>query len=200
MPIEIEAKYSLTGPHALLRRLARAAAQRVGLIHEINTYFDSPDADLKREDRGLRVRIERIDGQAPRSVITHKGPRTLGPLKSREEDEVVVDSADDAIRMLRALGYQPILTFEKRRTRYRLGGCNVEVDELPLLGWFVEIEGPTEQAVLAVRDELELTDASVIRASYIAMLQAHAAEHRLTDAIIPLEVAAADPAELPAAG
>jgi len=200
MPVEIEAKYRLPVPHALLRRLAQAHAQRVGLIHEINTYLDSPDADLKREDRGLRIRVERIDDQPPRTVITHKGPRAHGPLKSREEDECDVHSADDALNLFRALGYHPILTFEKRRTRYTLGGCRVEVDELPLIGWFVEIEGPSEKAVLAVRDQLELDDASHLRASYIAMLQAHAAEHRLTDAIIRLDPPDPDLAQLPAAG
>ena len=199
MGIEIEAKFRLTDPATLVARLQARDAKRVALINEINTYLDTADHDLKSADRGLRVRIERGDGQPERVVITHKGPRRSGPLKCRQEDECVVETAESAMATLRALGYRPVLTFEKRRTRYLLDGCRVEVDELPLLGWFVEIEGPTTAAVQAVRADLGLDDASVLRTSYIAMLQAYAAEHRLTDRVVRLDPIDDDLA-LPAAG
>jgi adenylate cyclase class IV len=48
----------------------------------------------------------------------------------------------------------------------------VELDELPHLGCFVEIEGPDEQSVLAVRDRLGLAGPGITK-SYLAMLDAH---------------------------
>ncbi|MEM0913450.1 MAG: class IV adenylate cyclase [Planctomycetota bacterium] len=200
MPVEIEAKFRLSSPHALHRRLTQASARRVAVIREVNTYFDTPDRDLKRADRGLRVRVEEVESQGTRVVITHKGPRVHGRLKSRQEDECVVASAEEALAMLQALGYRPIMTFDKRRTRFALGGCRVELDELPLLGWFVEIEGPSDKAVLAVRDTLKLESSEILRASYIAMLQAYAAEHGLADSILRLPEPEITLDALPAAG
>ena len=69
-----------------------------------------------------------------------------------------------------------MLTFEKRRTRYLLDGCRVEIDTLPHLGMYVEIEGATEEDVLAVRDKIGMADVPLIRASYIAMLLTHLRE------------------------
>ena len=43
---------------------------------------------------------------------------------------------------------------------WKLGGCTVELDELPHLGTFVEIEGPSEAAILKVRDQLQLDRAA----------------------------------------
>lgn len=200
MPVEIEAKFRLTSPHALKRRLAQASGRRVAEIREVNTYFDTPDQDLKRADRGLRVRIEDIAGRDSRVLITHKGPRAHGLLKSRQEDECEVGSAEQALSMLQALGYRPIMTFEKRRTRYTLGSCRVELDELPLLGWFVEIEGPSDGEVIAALDTLKLDGSEMLRASYIALLQAYAAEHRLAETILRLPESAPALDALPAAG
>ncbi|MEM6756230.1 MAG: class IV adenylate cyclase [Planctomycetota bacterium] len=200
MPIEIEAKFRLTSPHALTRRLNQASARRVALIREVNTYFDTASQDLKRADRGLRVRIEDVEGRGSRVVITHKGPRVHGPLKSRQEDECEVGTAEDALSMLQALGYRPIMTFEKRRTRYTLGSCRIELDELPLLGWFAEIEGPTDDEVIAARDALKLDGNEMLRASYIALLQAYASEHGLAETILRLPEPGPALEALPAAG
>ena len=77
------------------------------------------------------------------------------------------------IRLLGELGYRHVLTFEKRRTRYTLDGCRIELDDLPVIGGFVEIEGPSDELVLAARDKLGLGEAPLIKSSYIAMLKTH---------------------------
>jgi hypothetical protein len=46
----------------------------------------------------------------------------------------------------------------------------VEIDELPRLGFFIEIEGPTEEAVLQARQALGLSESPLIKAAYSAML------------------------------
>jgi predicted adenylyl cyclase CyaB len=108
--------------------------------------------------------------------MTFKGPRQHGPLKSREEKEVGVDNAKAATVMLEALGYHHILSFEKKRESWRLADCLVELDELPHLGLFVEIEGPKEDAVMKVRESLQLADEPIIKASYVALLMTHLQE------------------------
>ena len=46
----------------------------------------------------------------------------------------------------------------------------VELDELPRLGRFVEVEGPDEATVMRVRADLGLAGLPLIKAGYIALL------------------------------
>ena len=173
MSLEIEAKMKVESFDAVRDRLRDAGAEPRGTVTETNTFFDTPDRSLLAEDRGLRLRRRVGEDGAEAFIVTHKGPRTHGRLKNREEVELTVDSGPDAVALIEALGFDRVLSFEKRRTSFALDGCSVELDELPHLGTYVEIEGPGEDAVLAVRDKLGLGDAPLIKASYIALLSSH---------------------------
>ncbi|MEM9416590.1 MAG: class IV adenylate cyclase [Planctomycetota bacterium] len=177
MPIEIEAKMRLDDRDALVARLRAAGATHAADLAEVNTFYDHPDGSFARSDRALRLRTETSSPGTPeastRVILAHKGPRAPGPLKSREEYELVVADAQDADGLLRALGFRPSFTFEKRRTRYKLDGCLIDLDELPRLGHFVEIEGPSEAQVFAARDKLGLADTPLVVASYIGLLHEH---------------------------
>lgn len=171
MPVEIEAKMKVDDLAAIRRRLKQQGAQRIRQVVETNTFFDRPDRGLRSSDRGLRVRrMLNVDSASESAVMTFKGPRQPGPLKSREELEITVDDPQTAILLLERLGFQTTLAFEKRRESWTLQNCQVELDELPYLGSFVEIEGPDEQSVQDVRKLLELADSPMIQASYISML------------------------------
>lgn len=82
---------------------------------------------------------------------------------------MVADSVA-AETLLASLGYHRTLSFEKRRESWRLKHALVELDELPQLGTFVEVEGPTESAVHEVLRTLGLENQPCIKTSYIAML------------------------------
>lgn len=188
--IEIEAKMRLADRAAVERTLDALGAELLARLHEVNTFFDTPDGELRQADRGLRTRVE-TDGAGRRTVtITHKGPRAAGPIKQRQEAEISTDDARRAEQLLLALGYQPGLSFEKRRDRYLLDGCRIELDTLPRLGSFIEIEGPDEQRVLAVRRKLGLADEPMITPSYASMLREHILEHGLTQTHIGFEAPA----------
>lgn len=187
MSIEIEAKMRLTDAPAMVKRLEELGATLDADIVESNTYFDTHKGGLKSSDRGLRIRIERLADGNQHANITHKGPRAHGKLKSRAEHEVGIDDARAAAELLTALGYRPTMTFEKRRQRYLLDDCRVELDTLPHLGDFMEIEGKSDEAVLAVREKLGLTNTPLIKASYIAMLTTYAQEHNLSTTVINFE-------------
>jgi len=189
--IEVEAKMRLADPDGVRERLADLGAKRVSNLLETNTFFDTREGVLKASDQGLRIRIESNGEKTPRSVITHKGPRAHGKLKSRNETEVVVADPRDAAALLGALGYQPVLTFEKRRERWTLDGCTVELDNMPYLGEFIEIEGRSDEEVLAVRQKLGLDDTPILKSSYIAMLTTHMRENHITLKHVRFEDAAA---------
>lgn len=170
MPLEIEAKMRVDSHAGVVEALREHAAEPVARLLETNTYLDTSDNALREADAGLRVRLEaNLDSGRSKVVITHKGPKRPGKIKTRPETELEADGEADAIAMLGVLGYQPILRFQKRRDRWRLDGCLVELDRLAL-GSFVEIEGPSEQAVLAVREKLGLGDRELVSNSYIMLL------------------------------
>jgi adenylate cyclase class 2 len=181
MPVEIEAKMSVDSFDAVRARLREVGARHAGEHFEVNTFFDTEDRSLLAADEGLRLRLERDNATGnERHVITWKGPRQLGPLKSREELEIQVQGGDAAAQLLERLGYLHTLSFEKRRESWELGGCKIELDEVPHLGRFVEVEGPNEKTVLHVRDRLGLSNRPVIKGSYIALLMSHLQERGQT--------------------
>ncbi|MCC6421892.1 MAG: class IV adenylate cyclase [Phycisphaerales bacterium] len=180
MPLEIEAKMKVNDLEAVRGRLQAVGAACAGRFLETNTFFDTEDRSLLAADKGLRLRINRdLAGQGEQYILTFKGPRLHGSLKTRQEQELMVVEADSAVEFLLQLGYAPVLRFEKRRERWELDHCHVELDEMPYLGCYVEIEGPSEQAVLEVRSRLQLADRPLVRASYIGLLMSHLQENNL---------------------
>ncbi len=177
MAVEIEAKMKVPDLAVVRDRLAAAGGQRVDASLERNTFFDTEDRSLLAADEGLRVRWSRGEAGTVACTMTHKGPRQHGPLKSREETEVTVGTEADALAMLTVLGFDRVMSFEKKRESWKLGGCKVELDELPHLGTFVEVEGPKDETVMRVREQLGLADRPLVRASYIAMLMTFLQEH-----------------------
>jgi adenylate cyclase class 2 len=177
MAVEIEAKMTVESFDPVRARLRDAGAAGPVQHFEVNTFFDTEDRSLLAADEGLRLRLDRdVAAGRERHVITYKGPRKLGPLKSREELEVEVSGADAAVQLLERLGYLRTLSFEKRRESWELDGCKVELDELPHLGKFVEVEGPDEQSVLRVRERLGLASRPIVKSGYIALLMSHLQE------------------------
>jgi adenylate cyclase, class 2 len=171
MPVEIEAKMKVDSLADLADRLRDRGATHLGQRLEVNAFFDTSDRTLLAADQGLRLRVA-TDLQTNQStcVLTHKGPNQHGPLKTREETELSVADADAAERLLARLGYSRMISFEKRRDSWQLADCHIELDEVPYLGSFVEIEGPSDASILKLRALLGLADRPLIRASYIAML------------------------------
>ena len=177
MATEIEAKMKVDNFEPVRTRLKEVGATRAGSVLETNTFFDAADRSLVSADKGLRLRRKRDDRTGEEAfVITVKGPQQKGALKSREEAEVGVDDGDAARAVLAALGFDPTIAFEKRRESWVLDGTKIELDEVPVLGKFVEIEGPDEPTVMAVRAKLNMADAPLIKTGYITMLARHLKE------------------------
>jgi adenylate cyclase class 2 len=176
MPIETEAKFRLADPAALRGKLLSAGAEALGCAVEHDTYFDTPDGALGRADCGLRIRVvEAAPGQTS-AVLTYKGPRAGGPLKIRLEEQTALADPQAARAILVALGYAPTVSFQKRRESHMLGDARVEIDELPELGFYLEIEAPDEPAVRAACRKLGLADERAVTDTYAALVAAHLSE------------------------
>ena len=174
MAVEIEIKMKVDHLAPVRDRLRELGATHAGEVMETNTFFDTPDRALLASDCGLRLRHTRNGAtRQEKHVLTYKGPRGEGQVKKREEIEVGVDRADAAEQMMERLGYVRRLCFEKRRETWRLDNCTVELDLLPELGSFVEIECPSEADVMRLREKLGLANVEPVTPTYADIVSHH---------------------------
>jgi len=186
MAVEIEAKMRVADFDAVHSALRSVGAERICEALETNTFLDTPDRALLARDSGLRLRINRFSDGRETYVVTFKGPLRSGQLKTREEIEFAIDNPTAAAQMLARLGYERELSFEKRRESWRLDDCHVELDELPYLGRFVEIEGPNEATVMRVRQKLGLSSLAMEKRGYISLLSEYLKSNGISDREITL--------------
>ena len=180
MSVEIEAKLKVESLEPVRERLVAADAEFLRAVTERNLHFDSADGRLRAADSVLRIRsvVVHRGAEAP-SKLTYKGARLPGKVKRRTEIELDIADAPTAGRLLEALGFTLVSEIEKRRETWRLGSCHVELDEVPYLGTFVEIEGPDEKAIAVVQEALGLAHLSHIKEGYVALLLDHCRRNNL---------------------
>jgi adenylate cyclase class 2 len=171
MHTETEVKLAVESFDGVRGQLVAGDAVRIGCVIETNWFFDRPDRSLAAGDQGLRIRaVDPVDGSSAPAVLTYKGPANAGPIKSRPELELTIAEPDAARELLLAIGFVEILVYQKRRESWQFWSCRVELDELPHLDRFVEIEGPDQQTIVEARRRLGLAEAAVADQSYLAML------------------------------
>jgi len=172
---EIEAKVRIEAPVEFRRLLEERFGPTGSTVLEVNRLFDDAAATLRRQGAALRVRAETDaeTGLAARATLTYKGPVLESEFKRRPEHNVIVDSADRIVAVLEAIGLVEVFRYEKRRTAWHSGDCEVTLDELPHIGWFAEVEGPTEKSVRKVLRDVGLSDLPTIAKSYIGLLAEH---------------------------
>jgi adenylate cyclase class 2 len=169
MCAEIEAKLKLDSPEEIKRRLADAGAEFWQEQMQTDNYFDDANATFKKSDRCLRLRRLLVD-KSETFLLTYKGAREKNEFKKRQEIEIDVGDGNSAEKLLSALGYKKSLVFEKKRRLYRLDQCKIALDELPLLGYFLEIEGPDAGKIADVQRNLGLSDLPPILESYASLM------------------------------
>jgi adenylate cyclase class 2 len=169
MHTEIEAKLKVDSLEPVARRLAGCGASFVRETVQVDYYFDTTDGALTRADKCLRLRRERVDEQE-RLILAYKGAKEQDEYKRRTEVELEVNDAGATELLLGELGYHEALAFDKRRRLWNLHGCEVALDELPLVGTFVEIEGPDSDTISRVQEMLGLSHVPHVMDSYACLI------------------------------
>jgi len=169
MCTEIEAKLKVDSLGEIERKLPELGAELQAEQLQIDFFFDDVNLTLTKSDRCLRLR-KQIVGKGESFFLTYKGAKEKSNLKKRQEIEFEIKDADSVRKLLSALGYEQVLAIEKKRRLWQLGDCEVALDRLPLLGDFVEIEGPDEEKIATVQKSLGLTDLPHIAESYASLV------------------------------
>ena len=170
MYVEIEAKLKVPSLEPVEQRLAERGVAVSGPSVQTDAYFDTDDRTLTRTDQCIRLRRQARAGQE-RAVLTYKGAKQTHDFKKREEVNIEIQDAAAMERVLESLGYHKVLAFNKHRRTSYVNECEVALDELPLLGAFVEIEGPDSAHIAEVQQELGLADVPNVMESYASMIQ-----------------------------
>jgi len=97
--------------------------------------------------------IPKIDGKWIR--LRTNGDKTTLTIKNvvsseidgTQELEIEVDNFERAHLILKELGFEAKGYQENRRIQYLLNGVEIDIDSWPLIPTYMEIEGPSEEAV-----------------------------------------------------
>lgn len=179
IPQEIEIKLKVSVDYELMsQRLCRAGARCLREVRETNIFLDTSDGRLQTTRAALRLRHQMTaEGQVLPSVVTWKGRRTGVDISSRPSLDFSAQPPEMVEMLFSALGYVKTMEFQKRRRSYEFRDCLVELDHMPVFGFFLEIEGPTQAAVAAARHDLGLEDLTVEQTSYFAMVRDYLRGH-----------------------
>ena len=177
--LEVEMKFAVADFAAVEQKLQTWHARADETIDEADHYFNAPDRDFALTNEAFRLR--RIGS---RNLLTYKGPKLPGLVKTRTEIEIPLAEgpavAEGMTRLLESLGYRPVAEVHKKRTIHHLQrqkfAMEVCLDDVAEVGQFVEVEIVTppenraeaEEVLQQAAAELGLTH--LIRRSYLGML------------------------------
>ncbi len=154
---EIEVKFLNIDAAAMADKLESLGAKKLfDRIYRVIT-FDYPDLRLNEQAAWVRLRDE---GEQ----VTLAFKQRLGTGKSGENDkgmlehETVVSNFDQTAEIMRKIGLTEKFNEEKRRIRYVHNGIEYDIDEMPLLKPYLEIEASSWEEIDAAIKLLELDD------------------------------------------
>jgi adenylate cyclase class 2 len=169
MCVEIEAKLKVESLEEIKHKLAEQGAEFLQEQLQTDYHFDDANMTLQKSDRCLRLRRQ-LANNNERFFLTYKGAKEKSSFIKSQEIETEISDSESIQRLLSAIGYKKVLVIEKKRLTWQLGCCEVALDELPLIGSFVEIEGPDEKKIEDVQKKLELSELPHIKKSYAGLI------------------------------
>lgn len=154
---EIEAKILEIDKKKLEARLSRLGAKKTGERTVESQFFDFPKNSLRKKGTVLRLRL---DGET--AMLAVKKKRGKARLKELDEFEVEVSDFKEARKMLLLIGLKEKSVMIKRRTSFKLGQAGIEIDKMPGIPHFAEIEAPSEKQVVAVAKKLGFSEKQLL--------------------------------------
>jgi adenylate cyclase, class 2 len=153
MKTEIEAKFlhvDFSEVRTRLTELGAVCQQPMRLMRRVLYENDN----LKSPERDAFVRLR---DEGDKVTLTLKEFKS-NSLTGAQEREIRVSNFDDTVTILQELGLQYVTFQESKRETWAIphadGQVEVVLDEWPWLDTYIEIEGPTTEAVKDIAEEL----------------------------------------------
>lgn len=174
---EVELKFHVDSLPNVERQLSDLGFRQVELQQHEDCYFRHPSRDFIKTDEAFRLR--RVNQQA---MVTYKGPRHAGPVKTREEIELAIQASqlDQWKLVVEKLGFTPVVPVCKSRRVFvssepKFDGVHVTLDDVDQLGQFAEIE-----IVVHQKQDLPTAENRVTQLAKLIGLERHQPKSYLT--------------------
>lgn len=146
MQTELEVKILEVNPKAITQKLSDLGATKVSDATLQRRYVY--DVVPPRSTAWIRLR-----DNGRKTTLTVK-EITSDAIDGTKEIEVSVDDLAQANSLLEFLGFHARAYQENRRTSFKLGDVEIELDEWPKIPAYAEVEGPSEEAIADVVTKL----------------------------------------------
>ncbi len=114
--------------------------------------------DLKPKQDNKWIRL-RTDGKKTTLTIKDLQSKSIDGTK---ELEIIVDDFTKTNQILEELGYHNRGFQQNKRTQYILDGVEIDLDRWPLIPEYMEIEGPTTEAVYETLTKLGISKDEIV--------------------------------------
>ena len=146
MNTELEVKILEIDPQEFALALEKAGATKVAATSLQKRYvYDvvppRSSAWIRLRDNGRKITL------TVKEILSDE-------IDGTKEIEIEVDSLDQANALLEFLGFKARAYQENRRTSYKLGNVEIEIDEWPHIPAYAEVEGPDEDSIKNVVESL----------------------------------------------
>lgn len=146
---EIEVKILEINKDEIIKKLVELGAEKVFDDSIEAVYFDLDDNSLSENDRILRLRKK-----GEKAELTFKEGMSRDEAKIMKEFNTEIDDFESMKRILEGIGFKEFKQVKKRRISYLLGDVRFEIDTLPNIPTFLEIEAPSLAKLRESADKL----------------------------------------------
>ena len=150
MQIEYEASFADIDKDDIRERLKKAGAKMIYPEFLMKRYVWHFPKGHEVKGGWVRVREE-----ADKITLSVKIVNNNKNIEDQKEACITVDSFEEAKEIINTIGCQEMAYQESKRELWKIGDVEITIDEWPFLEPFVEIEGPSEQAVKDVAKQLD---------------------------------------------
>jgi adenylate cyclase class 2 len=169
---EVEVKIRNIDKDEIIKKIVDLGAVRIFTGKIVDFRFDTPERDLSRQGKALRIR------QKGRYIFLNlKGKKkSKESIVDRDEIGVKISNFKTMQRILNELGFIKIFELFKYRTEYRLGDVNFDIDEYYGLDPILEIESDSYEKVEEYIEKLGIEEEDIGRV-YIREILAAKKKH-----------------------
>lgn len=172
MSRETETKFKITSPTAVRKRLGKIRAKRLSRRYERDIYYAARETTL----RGTVIRLRTVGGKDGIFTVKYPSGKASSVFKEREELETRIGDRKVFQNMLRVLGFRPQFRKEKKRETYVWKDAKILIDELPYIGWYVEIEAGRRR-IRELAGKLGLDMKAAIPETYMTIFSLYKIRH-----------------------
>ncbi len=169
---EVEVKIRNINKKDIIDKIEQLGAKKIFTGWVVDFRFDTPDRDLSREGKALRIRQK-----GKYIYLNLKGKKkSVENITGRDEIGVKISNFRTMHKILNDLGYIKIFDLRKYRTEYRLDDITFDLDEYVGLDPILEIESDSYEKVEDYIHKLEIGEKDIGRV-YIREILAAKKKH-----------------------